>query len=95
MSEKPYERIVSVVNPKGGGGEALMFATDVFLNSDGEHFLNTEIHLQSFCNEAVIRLAGAQLSPSFLRQLANEIDEGIAKAKAQFAVEKASTERAA
>ena len=71
---KSIRRHVFCFNPIDNGGESLCLITDYFVNEDNEIYTNQKISLQSYSNEASINLAGASLTPSLLRQLANELD---------------------
>jgi hypothetical protein len=64
-------------NRHDNGGEALTLHTKIYHNGDpGEQgvFYNHELSLQSYGNSASFHLAGVNLTPEILRQLADEIE---------------------
>jgi hypothetical protein len=63
-------------NPTDNSGEGLTLVTEVLQNGDGEDgiFLNQELTLQSYCNAASFVLMGTTLTPTKLRQLADELE---------------------
>lgn len=63
-------------NEKNNGGEALSLKTKVYDNGDKENniYFEQTITLQSYCNSASFNLVGAQITPSLLRELANQLE---------------------
>ena len=89
MPEKLLDRHVFVFNPRDNGGEQLMLVTEIYDNGDaavvglpGGIYTYQNLSLQSYCNSASIALGGANMTPENLRQLANELDEALARARA-------------
>lgn len=82
--DKQVGNHVFVFNPQDNGGEQLILRTRLFDNGNGEIYINQEMSLQSYCNEASIRLYGASITSDALRRLANELDEVLAKAKGEI-----------
>lgn len=79
--DKPVARHVFILNDHDNGGEQVSFATNIFLNEDGDPYYNQEITLHSYCNSASMLLVGAQVGPAQLRELANQLEEATLKAK--------------
>ena len=88
MTDKEVGRHVFSFNPEDNGGEQLFLVTTFFDNGDGEIYTHQDMSLQSYCNSASLSLLGASLNPANLRQLANELDETIIKAKVKATVVK-------
>ena len=82
------DRLISrhsfVFNDRDNGGESLSLKTDMYTNGDDEGqagiYLNQELTLQSYCNSATISLVGAVLTPTKLRELANQLESELIKA---------------
>lgn len=75
-------RHVFAFNPKDNGGEQLILVTDFIANGDPDGvFMNQEIGLNSYCNSASFNLCGAVLSPETLRELANQLESEMIKAR--------------
>lgn len=77
-------RNVFCFNEKDNGGESLTITTEFFHNGDDPPFektiyTNQEITLQSYANSASFNLAGCQLTPSNLRELANQLERELNK----------------
>jgi len=73
---------VFIFNEHDNGGESLSLTTSFFDNGDGIPqglYLNQELTLSSYGNSATFTLCGATLTPKLLRELANQLDEEIAK----------------
>ena len=69
-------------NQKDNGGEQVTLTTKFIANGDKDGvFLNQEISLQSYCNSAQINLCGAFLTPEILRELANQLESEMIKAR--------------
>lgn len=84
MSDKLLAKHQFVFNKHDGGGEALWLTTKVYSNGDpGGIYLNQDLVLQSYCNSATFNLVGAQVTPELLRELANQLDEVIARVKVE------------
>lgn len=77
-------RSVFSFNPKDNGGEQLILTTTFIANGDENGvFMNQELSLQSYCNSASFSLCGAIMTPDLLRELANQLDAELIKAKAK------------
>jgi hypothetical protein len=66
-------------NTDTNSGEGITLTTKFFANGDKITqekgvFVNQELRLQSYCNDAVLNLVGCNLTPAILRQLANELE---------------------
>lgn len=73
-----------VFNREDNGGEALCVVTKIIANGDpGGYFTTQDISLQSYCNCATLHIQGF-LTPSALRELANQLDSEIEKAKVKL-----------
>ena len=81
MTKQPVGQHSFSFNPKDNSGEGLTLETEIFDNGDKENniYLNQTLNLQSYCNSATFNLAGAQITPDKLRQLANELEKEINK----------------
>ncbi len=75
--------IVTEVPPHNIGGESLIIKTDIIDNGDGIDgiILHQEILLESYGNAVTMTLCGNTLTPSFLRDLADQIEGEIYKVK--------------
>jgi hypothetical protein len=67
------------INPEDNGGECLMLTTQFVatgdpITKDTGVFLNQQLTLQSYCNDASIGLFGTALTPEKLRELANQLE---------------------
>ncbi len=80
--DKSVGKHVFCFNPRDNGGEALLLTTELLDNGDGEIYTSQKLSLQSYCNAANFHLMGAPITSKSLRQLANELDEAMVKAKA-------------
>ncbi len=85
--DKPIEIHSFEVPPHVNGGESVIVTTKIFTNGDkdklgnNEIYLNQSISLQSYSNSMELLLVGNPLTPEILRDLANELDRAINKAK--------------
>ncbi len=76
-------------NNEDNVGESLSLTTAMYSNGDpvkynngkleGVYF-NQELTLHSYCNSASFNLVGAAITPSLLRELANQLESEILKA---------------
>lgn len=70
-----------VFNEEDNGGESLVLTTEFYDNGDYAHglnqgiFINQELTLNSYCNNATFNLVGVTLNPTILRQLADELEK--------------------
>lgn len=79
MSDKLLQRKSFCFNKKDNGGEALILTTEFYANGDPITpdtgvYLNQTITLNSYSNSAAFTLCGAFLTPTVLRELANELE---------------------
>lgn len=82
-TDKLIGRHCFVFNNNDNGGESLSLETKVYSNGDpGGFYLNQTLNLQSYSNSASFNLFGAVITPSALRQLANQLEMELIKAKA-------------
>ena len=89
MKEKPAHKHIFVFNGKDNGGESLSLTTEFFYNGDGAEavkknqaiYTNQTLTLNSYCNSASIHLCGTLITPSMLRELANQLDQANIEAK--------------
>ncbi len=82
MAEKLISSNTFCFNLKDNGGEQLVLTTKIYGNGDpGGIFLNQELRLQSYSNSASLHLVGTPLTPSLLRNLANQIESAMIQAK--------------
>lgn len=72
-------------NPSDNGGESLVLQTSFISSGDGGVYLEQKLQLNSYTNSATFNLAGATMTSSMLRQLADEIEtaENDARIKAK------------
>ena len=74
--------VYKILNPEDNGGETVAITIEIFDNGDHDanstYTLST-VSLQSYGNSASMSLPN--LDPTFLRELANELDAAIAKTK--------------
>lgn len=80
MRDKVYQTHIAILNPNSNGGEAVYVTTHFVGNGDPITdkegiYLQQEINLESYSNEACIRLFGAYFTPEFLRNWANELEQ--------------------
>ena len=80
--DRSISKHVFCFNPEDNGGESLVITTKMLRNEDGEIYTTQELSLYSYGNIASFHLHGAVITPDMLRQLANELDEAMIKAKA-------------
>lgn len=62
------------VNPYGPGGESLVITTKLRASHDGVEIEDQSITLCSYFNSATFNLATNALTPTVLRQLADELE---------------------
>ncbi len=79
-------------NPQDNGGEQVSLVTTMLDNGENV-IINQEIELQSYCNSASIKLYGAVLSPDMLRDMANQLESELIKAKAKMEEKLANLDR--
>jgi hypothetical protein len=80
MSEKYLGKHYFVFNPEANGGETLSLTTDIWDNGDDENniFVHQVLNLESYSNSVSLHLAGAVLTPTKLRMLADQLDRRLA-----------------
>ena len=73
-----YTKVLGIhsfcLNPQYCGGEQMWITTNFILNSDGEFYTEHEIILNSWSNTARIETSGVKITPSMLRQMADELE---------------------
>lgn len=84
--EEPIHRYTFSFNPKDNGGEQLTLKTEFFDNGDNEVYTIQSLTLESYCNSASFNLCGAAITPALLRELANQLDIAMSKAKAKLPI---------
>lgn len=79
------------VPPHINSGESLTIKTELIDNGDFKKLgrdeniiINQEITLNSYGNSVTLNLSTSVLTPTFLRELANQLDVEIAKAKVKI-----------
>ena len=76
-------KVYKILNPENNGGETVAITIEIYDNGDfdcNSIFILSTVNLQSYSNSASMSLPN--LTPKFLRELANEIDAAIAKVEA-------------
>lgn len=82
MQDKILGRHAFSFNERSNGGEGLTLLTTFIANGDpGGVIINQELTLQSYSNAATFTLIGATLTPSVLRDLANQLEVELIKAR--------------
>jgi|CXWK01.1.fsa_nt_gi hypothetical protein len=82
MAEKLISSNTFCFNKTDNSGEGLYLTTKIYGNGDPDGiFLNQELRLQSYSNSASLHLVGTTLTPSLLRELANQIESAMIQAK--------------
>lgn len=74
--------VYKILNPEDNGGETVAITIEIFDNGDFDDkstYTLSTVDLQSYGNSASMSLPN--LDPTFLRELANELDAAIAKTK--------------
>lgn len=76
MAEDLIHRIVSIVNPEENGGEQVSIITEFYHTGDprDDVLIFQKINLESYMNSVNMNL-GAVLTPEFLRNLADDIEQ--------------------
>lgn len=79
MNDKLLKTHFFNLSPNENSGEGLTLKTKFIANGDpitetDGVYINQELTLQSYCNCATFTLIGATLTPTLLRQLANELE---------------------
>jgi len=80
MDDRTIRKHVYIFNPDDNGGEQLLLVTRYWDNGDrdAEPYVTQELSLSSYCNAATFDLQGATLTPTNLRELANQLEsEGV------------------
>jgi len=80
MTEQFIKNVVSCPNPEDNGGESVLFTTTVITDEDVV-CLESEIMLMSYGNCCAMTLGSANLSPKFLRNMADDIEKAVNEAK--------------
>lgn len=83
---KKMGKVYKILNPEDNGGETVAITIEIFDNGDHDAagiYALSRIDLQSYGNGASMSLPN--ITPEFLRELANELDAEIIKVKAKFA----------
>lgn len=77
-------------DPSNIGGESVSLTTSILSNGEPDGiFINQVISLQSYGNSASINLFSTQITPTVLRELANQLESAILEAKAKIRGQKA------
>lgn len=72
-----FKTFVHTVNPKDNGGEHITITTNVYKNEDGSKYTDHVIGLESYCNSVSLNLCGAQITPQFLRKMAEDLEQAL------------------
>jgi len=71
------------INPQDNGGEAAQIITKIIDNGDGDLFLDQTVELQCYgIHYTIVKIP--ELTPEKLRELANQLESEILKAKAKI-----------
>lgn len=72
-----FKTLVHTVNPTDTGGEHITITTKVYKNEDGSKYTEQVIGLESYCNSVSMHLHGAQITPQFLRKMADDLEKAL------------------